>query len=239
MLDQKRVVCITGGSRGIGAACVRRFLKECYHVVYCSRNKEDLFLLKDELSSEYDTALLHPFEADMASLDDISQLFSYIQKQFGVLNCLINNAAVIEVANAESVSIDSFKKQMDVNVLGVFSCIQNAIPLMKESGGNIVNVSSLSGIKGVEKFPGFSVYAMTKSSIVGLTEVLAVELKEFNINVNCIAPGAVDTDMLRYAAPDLKTTTMPENIADSIYFLSNPSQSSQLTGSILEVHSNE
>lgn len=239
MTNKKRVVCITGGSRGIGAACVKKFLDHSFNVVFCSRSISDLTSLKNTLSSDYDSNLLHPIEVDLASLDDIDTLFNYINSSFSSLSCLINNAAVINVEEAESVGFDSLKNQVDVNIIGLYNCIQKAIPLMKDNGGNIVNVSSLSGIKGVEKFPGFSVYAMTKSAVVGLTEVLAVELKKYTINVNCIAPGAVATDMLAYAAPNLNTSTLPKDIANSIYFLSNQSNESNLTGSILEVHSND
>ena len=160
----------------------KKFLDNSFNV-FCSRSIKDLTSFKDSLSSDYDSNLLHPIEVDLTSLDDIDKLFNYIHSNFSSLSCLINNAAVIKVEEAENVSFDSLKNQVDVNIIGLYNCIQKAIPLMKDKGGNIVNVSSLSGIKGVEKFPGFSVYAMTKSAVVGLTEVLAVELKKYNINV--------------------------------------------------------
>lgn len=237
--NKSRIACITGGTKGIGAATVKKFLTEDYHVVFCSRNQRDLDSSKIFLSQFFKSNHIHPLKADMGNYSEISSLFSYIQTTFGHLDCLINNAAIIDVKSLEESTLSDIQNQFNINVFGVIQAIKSALPLLKKQGGSIVNISSLSGIKGVEKFPGFCGYTMTKSAIVGLTENLAVELKPHNIRVNCVAPGAVATDMLSYAAPQLKTSTLPEDIANSIYFLSDETVSSSLSGTILEVHSNE
>ncbi len=233
------MACITGGSKGIGAACVKRFLNAGYHVVFCARDASHINRFSEQLSRDYDPTYFHGHVADVSQASDRIQLFEFIQNTYGYLDCLINNAATIYVEPLETMSVEALTHLFNVNVMGVFGCMQLAIPLMKSTGGSIVNISSLSGIKGVEKFPGFCAYTMSKSAIVGLTENSAVELKPLGIRVNCVAPGAVDTDMLAFAAPQLKTSTTPDDISHSIFFLADDQMSSKLTGSVLEVHSNE
>ena len=96
----------------------------------------------------------------------------------------------------------------------------------------------MGGIQGSVKFPGLSLYTMTKGAIISLTEALAVELKPQGIRVNALAPGAVDTDMLKQAGPHLRTETTPNDVAPSIVFLLTAGPTSGLSGTILEVHSN-
>ena len=235
---QRRVACVTGGSKGIGFASVRRFLQAGYQVVYCGRNQDDLDRSSAELEKCYAPDLFYPVCADVSSETDMLALFTFIKDRFTGLDCLVANAAVIEVKILELMPLSTMREQFDVNVFGVISCIQKALPLLRERQGCIVTISSLAGIKGLEKFSGFSTYTMTKSAIVGLTENLAVELADDGIRVNCLAPGAVKTEMLAKAAPGLETSTLPGDIAQSIFFLADPEQSARLTGTILEVHSN-
>ncbi|MBZ0256358.1 SDR family oxidoreductase, partial [bacterium] len=102
----------------------------------------------------------------------------------------------------------------------------------------IVHISSLAGIRGTEKFPGMSAYVVSKHGVIGLTESLSVEGRPYGIRVNCVAPGAVDTQMLREAAPQFKTETEPADIAQAILYLSDPVQAASVTGAVIEVHSN-
>jgi NAD(P)-dependent dehydrogenase (short-subunit alcohol dehydrogenase family) len=105
-------------------------------------------------------------------------------------------------------------------------------------GGAIVNVSSLGGLRGVEKFPGFAPYTVSKFAVVGMTECLAVEGREAGVCVNCVAPGAVETRMLAEAAPFLKTSTSPDDVARTIAFLAEEGLAGKLNGAVLEIHSN-
>src|SRR5690606_24382138 len=143
-------------------------------------------------------------------------------------------------ARIEDQSLEDWERVMAVNVRGPFLCSREAFRRMKaeKKRGTIINVSSLSGIRGVEKFPGLSSYVTSKFAVTGLTESLAVEGKDYGIRVNCVAPGAVDTLMLKGAAPHLKTKTTPEDIAKIILFLADESQSGSLNGAVMEVHSN-
>jgi NAD(P)-dependent dehydrogenase (short-subunit alcohol dehydrogenase family) len=127
---------------------------------------------------------------------------------------------------------------MAVNLGGAVLCAQQAFRLMREGGGAIVNVSSLGGVPGTEKFPGYAAYTVSKFALTGLTEALAVEGRDRGIRVNGVAPGAVDTAMLRQAAPQLRTRTRPVDVAKVIAFLCDPTESGCMTGAMLVINSN-
>ena len=104
--------------------------------------------------------------------------------------------------------------------------------------GVIINISSLSGVRGVEKFPGLSAYNVSKSAVAGLTEILAVEGKPYNIRVCAVSPGAIETAMLRQAAPHLKAGMTPADMAEILLFLADDS-GRMLSGSNIEIFSNQ
>jgi NAD(P)-dependent dehydrogenase (short-subunit alcohol dehydrogenase family) len=125
-----------------------------------------------------------------------------------------------------------------VNLRGTFLCCRAAFQIMaKQQQGIIINMSSLSGVKGVEKFPGLSAYNVSKAGVAGLTEILAVEGKPYNIRVSAVSPGAVDTTMLRQAAPHLKAGMTPDDMAEILLFLADDS-GRMLNGSNIEIFSN-
>src|SRR5437016_14424560 len=118
--------------------------------------------------------------------------------------------------------VSTWDSVIAVNLRGTFLCCLKAFQLMAaQQHGVIINFSSLSGVRGVEKFPGLSAYNVSKSGVAGLTEILAVEGKPYNIRVCAVSPGAVDTEMLRQAAPHLKAGMKPEDIAEILLFLAN------------------
>ena len=139
---------------------------------------------------------------------------------------------------AASLNRKSEKSCMNVNLRGTFLCCREAFQLMAaQRGGVIINLSSLSGVKGVEKFPGLSAYNVSKSGVAGLTEILAVEGKPYNIRVCAVSPGAVDTEMLRQAAPHLKAGMTPDDLAEILLFLADDS-GRMLSGSNVELFTN-
>ena len=127
---------------------------------------------------------------------------------------------------------------MAVNLRGAMLCARQAFRLMQDRGGSIVNVSSLGGVQNTEKFPGYAAYTVSKFALTGLTEALAAEGQDRNIRVNGVAPGAVDTVMLRNAAPHLRTRTTPADVAKVIAFLCDPTESGCMTGATLTINSN-
>ena len=127
---------------------------------------------------------------------------------------------------------------MAVNLGGGAVCAREAFRLMRDRGGGIVNVSSLGGVQNTEKFPGYAAYTVSKFALTGLTEALAAEGRDRNIRVNGVAPGAVDTAMLRNAAPHLRTRTTPADVAKVIAFLCDPTESGCMSGATLTINSN-
>src|SRR5205085_7895921 len=135
---------------------------------------------------------------------------------------------------------EAWDRVQAVNVRGAFLASREAFRRFRAlgHGGAIVNVSSLGGVHGTEKFPGFTAYTVSKFAVIGLTETLAVEGRPHDIRVNCVAPGAVETAMKKEAAPFLRTRTTPEDVASVIRFLCDDEESGALTGAIVEIHSN-
>nr|WP_246159124.1 SDR family oxidoreductase [Reyranella soli] len=103
----------------------------------------------------------------------------------------------------------------------------------------IVNISSLGGVRRTEKFPGLAAYVASKFAVVGLTEAFAVESIKLGVRTNAIAPGAVNTEMLRQVAPHLRTSTEPEDIAKTVVMLCDDDLSRRINGSLVEIYSNE
>lgn len=235
-----KVALVTGAGRGIGAATARLFAREGARVVIVSRTAEELNQVAAEITEECGSGSVVVIPADVADETSVKQLFYQSKKMLGRMTILVNNAGIFKIADMIDQEVSDWDRTIAVNLRGPFLCSREAFRQMKEAGcgGSIVNVSSLAGIRGVEKFRGTGAYVASKHGMVGLTEVLAVEGKPFGIRVNGIAPGAVDTQMIRDAWPSFQAKTQPREIAPSILFLCDESQSGPLTGTILEVHCN-
>ncbi|MBI5636739.1 MAG: SDR family oxidoreductase [Nitrospinae bacterium] len=233
-LDGKTAL-VTGAGRGIGRAVALLLAKEGARVIVCARSENELnetARLIADAGGEAETV-----ECDMADEKAVIALFAHIQTMYGTLDILVNNAGVFSGAYVEDVSMAEYHRVMQVNAAAVFLCCREAFGLMKAKGGSIVSVSSLSGVQGAKKFPGFSVYCASKFAVIGITEALAEEGKQYGIRVNAVAPGAVDTGMLRDAFPGFDGPKLkPEQVADAILFLAGP-RSSAVNGITLQLPS--
>lgn len=236
-----KTIIVTGGSRGIGAACARLFASEGGNVVIASRDKNTLSVVAKDIEQEYGKDHVLAIETDISKELEVKRLFKKTEETFGFVDILINNASVVKVKDFIDYDLETWNYVIGVNINGAFLCSKEAFLHMKKSGkgGVIINMASLAGIQKTEKYKGGSAYVVSKFGIVGLTEILAVEGKEYGIRVNCIAPGAVDTEMRRQITPFLKTSTKPEDIARIILFLCDSKQSMVINGSVLEIYSNE
>ncbi len=229
-----KVVVVTGAGRGIGAACARAFAARGDRVVLVSRSRDELQAVAAAIAAEgRGHSLVVP--ADMADPSAIDRLFERVDAVWGPVDVLVNCAAILGLGRVEALTAADFDRVLAVNVRGVFLCCQRAFARMRGRGGAIVNISSLGGVRSTEKFPGMLAYVTSKAAVIGLTESLAVEGRPDGIRVNCLAPGAVDTVMLRQAAPHLDPSTTPADIAPMVLFLAD----GRLSGSVLEVFSNE
>ncbi|MEK6579305.1 MAG: SDR family oxidoreductase [Bdellovibrionota bacterium] len=230
-----KVAIITGGGRGIGAATAKLFASEGARVVVASRTSSEI----DEVVQHIGLPSVIAMPTDVSDESQVHRLFEEAEHIFGPVNILVNNAAIAPTKEFIYLDASEWDQVMNVNLRGSFLCAREAFRRMsKKKGGAIVNISSLGGIKGTQKFKGFCAYSVSKSAIVGLTECLAVEGREYGIRVNCVAPGAVDTKMLKTAAPFLKTETLPIDIAKAILLFSDDHQSKAVSGAVLEIHSN-
>jgi NAD(P)-dependent dehydrogenase (short-subunit alcohol dehydrogenase family) len=236
---ENKIAIVTGAGRGIGAATARLFAREGAKVVLASRSEKELYGVAGEIEQAGGTCLAVP--TDISEENQVQALFNRTRDTYGPVDILVNNAAAYEKKAFAEMDLATWESVMNVNIRGTFLCSREAFRQMIAAGkkGVLVNLTSLSGVRGPEKFPGSSAYVVSKYGVLGLSEILAVEGRPHGIRVNSIAPGAVDTVMLQKAAPFLKTTTTPDDIARTILFLADNAQSGHITGANLEIFSNE
>ncbi len=236
MSIEDQTIIITGAGRGIGRATARLFAKQGAQVVLFSRTSSQLEEVVADIKDEGRSALA--VVGDVSSEDDVRRLFQQTMQHYERVDGLVNCAGIVAVRPFVEMDVATWDKVMGVNLRGTFLCCREAFRIMaKQQHGVIVNISSLSGVRGVEKFPGLSAYNVSKSGVAGLTEILAVEGKPYNIRVCAVSPGAVNTEMLRQAAPHLKAGMTPEDMAEILLFLVDDS-GRMLSGTNLELFSN-
>jgi NAD(P)-dependent dehydrogenase (short-subunit alcohol dehydrogenase family) len=231
-----KIAVITGAGRGIGRAAAELFAHAGAHVVIAARSSDELNDTSGQIIARGGKCL--PIRTDLTSEDAIVKLFETTNKLLGSVDILVNNAGSFSIAPVRDMTAKAWDQVFAVNVRAMFLCCREAFKTMSANGGSIINVSSLGGLRGYEKFPGLSSYTASKFAVSGFTEALAVEGREFGIRVNAIAPGAVDTKMLRDAAPHLKTNTAPIDIAEIMLYLADSARSGAVNGNIIEVNSN-
>jgi NAD(P)-dependent dehydrogenase (short-subunit alcohol dehydrogenase family) len=236
MSIHNQVAIITGAGRGVGRATAQLFAQRGAQVVLFSRTQANLAETAASITHAGGNALA--IAGDVAQEEDVQNLFQVARATYGCVDILINCAGMVAVRPFVEMDVATWDAVIAVNLRGTFLCCREAFRCMAEQKqGVIVNISSLSGVKGVEKFPGLSAYNVSKSGVAGLTEILAVEGKPYNIRVCAISPGAVDTEMLRQAAPHLKAGMTPEDMAEMLLFLADDS-GRFLSGSNIEIFSN-
>jgi NAD(P)-dependent dehydrogenase (short-subunit alcohol dehydrogenase family) len=214
----RRVAVVTGAGRGIGRSVAIALSRAGDRVVITSRSE-------GELGSTAETIRAHGGQVeaivgDLRETQTIDRLFDRANARFGPVTLLINNAADLERAPIEDSRPEQFDRTIDLNIRAAFLAARRAFEDMRRArGGCIVNMASLSGVYGVEKFPGMAPYIVSKFGMVGLTEALAVEGAPHGIRAVCLAPGAVDTALLKKALPGLRAGVTPDEIARLIVFL--------------------
>ncbi|MFZ1827855.1 MAG: SDR family oxidoreductase [Candidatus Competibacteraceae bacterium] len=233
---QNQVALITGGGRGIGAATAEALARKGAQVIVASRTESELIATVAALHQVGLKASL--IVLDVADEAAVAAAFSRITEEWGRLDILVNNAALLFSGPFAEMAMSDWDRLLAVNLRGAVLCARQAFRLMHERGGSMVNVSSLGGVSGTDKFPGYAAYTVSKFAVTGLTEALAAEGRDRNIRVNGVAPGAVDTLMLHQAAPHLRTRTGPADVAKVIAFLCDPAESGCMTGAMLVINSN-
>ncbi len=229
-----KVAIVTGGGRGIGRATALLFAAEGARVAICARTAGEL----EGVARDAPAILALAGDAsDAAFVDD---LFAHTLAAFGRVDILVNNAAILLRRPFLDLDPAEWDAVMGVNLRGPYLCCRAAFRAMTGAaprGGSIVNVASLSGVHGPEKFAGLSAYNASKAGLIALGDSLAVEGRASGIRVNTVSPGAVDTAMLRQAGHGLRALATPEDVARTILFLASEA-SRPLTGANVELFSN-
>ena len=239
-----RVAIVTGGSRGIGKAVVSMLASFGTHVVVNYVKDEAAATAAVNLAQGHNVKAM-AIQADVSKLSDAERLLQETVEHFARVDFLICNAGIWEGAPVESISEELWDKTLDINLKGTWSVCRAAVPIMKQRRfGRIVIVSSTAGQRGEANV---SNYAASKGGQISFTKSLAPELGPFGINVNCVAPGWVDTDMTTDALADtavnesiikdipLGKVATPEDIAGAIVFLCSD-WANHITGEVLNVN---
>jgi len=203
-----KTIVVVGASRGIGLEVVKRFAQDPTNTIYCFARS---FESKNPFSA-WSNVIALPLDLGLDSVrKDVERLIDQIPH----IDVLINNAGHIIVKPFLELTHEELLLSYQVNVIGVMQTIQACIPKMAEHA-HIVTISSMGGFQGSMKFAGLSAYSTSKAAVVSLTELLAEELKETTIKINCLCLGAVQTEMLETAFPGYKAPLEPEEMAEYI-----------------------
>ena len=192
---KNKIAVITGGSSGIGESGTRIFSAEGANVIILDVNEAAGKKLESELNSAGGNVLF--IKTDISDEASVKSAFDEIEKKFGRVDALYNNASVFlggrDTAISE-VQSDIWKRVLAINLDGLYYCSKYAIKLMMQNGGAIINTASSAGVVGI---PGCAAYTATKGATVTLTRSMAVDYGKYNIRTNCIAPAAIATDMVK------------------------------------------
>jgi 3-oxoacyl-[acyl-carrier protein] reductase len=246
-MDHQNSVVVTGGANGIGRAAVRRFAASGSHITIWDTDDEAGFSLEEELGSE--TVLYQ--HVDVTDPEAVKSALEQVISTWKGVDVLINNAGILRDAQLvkvrdgeilDQMSVHEFDAVINVNLRGVFICTHFIAPfLIKQKYGRIINTASVVGIYG--NF-GQTNYVASKAGVIGMTRVWARELGRYNITVNAVAPGFIETEMVRQM-PDkilkmmiertpLKRLGKPEEIANVFYFLASE-DASYINGAVISV----
>jgi len=214
---ENRVAIVTGASSGIGRATAEMLVERGARVAAFARSAGKL----KALAKKFDDRML-AVPGDVSDPESVERLFSETESRFGKCDILINDAGTYVSKRIEKMSDRDWDRVFAVNVRGAFLTTRRAVKSMiPRRSGTIVNVSSISGVPGPEKFPGFSAYCASKAALIGFTEQLATELTEHAIRVNCVSPGSVDTAMWAAVSGGARADMAPAEVAEVILFLAS------------------
>ncbi len=240
-MEEKKVVFVTGGSRGIGKAISLKYAENGYNVVinYVSTNT-DIEKLEKEFKEKGAESLI--LKADVSKVEEVENVVNKAIDRFGKIDVLVNNAGVTKDGLLLRMKEEDFDKVIEINLKGTFITTKSVLPyMMKKRDGKIINLSSVVGVTGNA---GQCNYSASKAGIIGFTKSAAKELASRNIRVNAVAPGFIDTDMTSVLGEDIKENInsqipmrrmgISREIANVVYFLGSE-ESSYITGQVINV----
>jgi 3-oxoacyl-[acyl-carrier protein] reductase len=211
------VAIVTGASSGIGRATAVRLVESGARVAVFARSAQVI----EALASSFPDRMI-AVPGDASDEESLKALVATTAGRLAPCTILVNNAGHIEPKAVEEMTTAEWDRHFSVNVRAAFVASRLVLSGMRAAGrGAIVNVASISGVPGPEKFPGFTAYCAAKAALIAFSEALAVELKGTAIRVNAVSPGSVATPMLRRVAPSLETDVTPEEMAELVVFLAS------------------
>lgn len=237
-----KVAIVTGGTRGIGLAIVKRFIEEGAAVVLFGSREETACKALAAVKKEYPEAKVNSMWPTLTDEASVTKAFDDVVKLFGRLDILVNNAGISQRTALLDYTQEEFEKIMDLNVKAAFVCSKVATAIMKEQGGGVIlSTSSVVSLYGQQSGVG---YPTSKFAINGLTKSLARELGKYHIRVNAVAPGVVETDMVKVLPKEIiqpiinqipmGRMAQPEDIANAFVYLASD-MASYVSGEILSV----
>jgi len=243
MTLEGRVALVTGAGRGIGKTIALAFAREKAHVVVNDiYPKDELEKVTREISASGVRGLA--IQADVSQSDQVKDMIGQVEKTFQRLDILVNNAGIIRRGTIETVTEEEWDEVIRINLKGTFNCCKAVVGIMKRQRmGNIVNVSSVAGKTGdITSAPG---YGPSKAAIDSLTKTFARQLAQYGINVNAVAPHAIETEMSAQWSEEkrksiieaipLKRLGKPEDVAEAVLFLASD-RAGFITGEVLDVN---
>lgn len=242
MSKSKRVVVVTGGSKGIGRAVCLRFAREGARILFVHYDPDEVYVNETLNLLNGMGVEVHAEKLDVSSFEVVEAFFAKAVKQFERVDVLVNNAGITEDGFLMRMSAPQWDRVLAVNLTGVFNCTRAAIKSMvKERKGKVINISSVVGQIGNI---GQSNYAAAKAGILGLTKSVARELGSRGIAVNAVAPGFINTEMTKNLPEKVKESFLaqipmgrmgePEEVAETVYWLASDS-ATYITGQVIHI----
>lgn len=236
-----RTAIVTGAGSGLGRQIALNFAKKGAELILVDVNLEGAEAVAEEIRGLGRKALV--IKTDITKETDVKNMVVTTMEAMGKIEILVNSAGISRTANIQDITLEQWNKMININLTGTFLCCREVIKQMiKQEYGKIINISSISGVTG----RGVGVdYAATKSGVIGITRTLALQVAEFGINVNAIAPGPIitpihdtwlkeDLDKLLATVP-FNRAGKPQDIAEAALFLAS-NQSGWITGEVLSVN---
>ena len=236
---EKKVAFVTGGGRGLGEAICLTFAREGAHVAVSDINLKDAKRVEGLIKKMGRKAVA--IKADVSREKDVKEMVAKAIEALGPIDILVNNAGIFHKGPVAEMSVDVWDKLLAVNLKGTFLCSREVIPnFKKKRGGKVINIGSLAGQVG--GILAGSNYSASKAGIICFTKSFAKEMAPFGVNVNCVAPGVIDTDMtLEFPREDMKKAIPlgelgeAQDVANAVLFLASE-ESKYITGETLNVN---
>jgi len=239
---ENKTILVTGASQGIGKAIAKKFASLGANIAL-----NDIALQEDNLkaASEEMKVAGAPeakyFLADVSKYEEVEKMMAAIQTEFGRLDVLVNNAGIAKDRTLAKMTVEEWQRVIDINLTSVFNCSKSALSMLIANQGNIVSLSSFSGLRG--NF-GQTNYTAAKAGIIGFTKTLSKEVGKFGVRVNAVAPGFIESKMTEAMPEEVKAmvkkltslarTGKPEEVAAAVAFLAS-NEASFITGAVLNI----